>query len=690
MRPVRMPQVPNDTDVVVLSGGVDLISPPGHSAPGTLRFAINYEQEFGGGYRRVGGFERFDGRSQPHLASYVVLGAVSEFDITVGATVEGSVSGAEGKVIWVSQDATRIALTRLLEGVVFEEGEDILLADTPRGTIADASPTIDPFLDNDLAYLAAEEYRPSIQKPAGSGPVLGLATLGNSVFAWRNNADASALVIHRATPSGWVPVALNYRVSFEAGTALYTDDSTLTQGGVSATILRVVVTEGEWGAAAPEDQARGYFIISAPLGGDFVAGVATGLGGCTLTGPQTAIVLAPLTSGKLSIVSHNFFGSFSSRRLYGCDGANKEFEFDGTVYVPLETGMPQTVKAQHAAVHKNHLFFSYGSSLQFSGVADPYKWTPLFGAGEIATGDIITNFIAVAGSETSDALMVTCRDSVFVLYGSSAQDWDLKKISDEAGAQAYSGQTMLGPIAFDRDGFVRYRPTDVFGNFLFESASRQIDPLVRNSIVSCSVLAKNRGIYRCFFADGMVISATPLRKGVAWMPLDYGRTINVVWGGEVGGQYRVFMGDMEGWVLEADVGRSFDGEEVDAGLRLSSLYQRGLVLLKQYRWIELMSQAGSAFELAVGAELSDSDPDQAAVTQAQMTDFKKQYGVGLFWDFSSWDRSYWDGGAQNQVRYDVGGNGRSLGLLVRSLSDREMPHALQTLHVIYTTRRLAR
>lgn len=690
MRAPSIPNVRNDADVVVLQGGVDLISPPGQAAPGTLRFAINYEADFGGGYSRIGGFERFDGRPRPHLATYVILEAVSTFDITVGATVQGSESGAEGKVIWVSPDSTRIALTRLLPGFSFEADEDILLSSTPRGTIANPSPAIDPFLDNDIAYLAAEEYRQFIQKPPGAGPILGVATLNNQVYAWRNEADLSALRIYRATSSGWTQVDLNFRISFENGTAIYNDATTLTQGSVSANILRVVVTGGEWGAALPADQARGYFIIEEPVGGSFVAGVATGFGGCTLTGPETPITLAPVLQGKLQIVSHNFFGTANTRRLYGCDNTNKEFEFDGTVYVPLETGVPSTVKAQHVAVHKNHLFFSYGSSLQFSGVADPYKWTPLFGAGEIATGDIITNFVAVAGSETSDALMVMCRDSVFVLYGTSEQDWDLKKISDEAGAQPYSGQPMLGPVAFDRDGFNRYRPTDTFGNFAFETASRAIDPLVKNSTVSCSVLAKNRGIYRCFFTDGLFISATPMGDRLVWMPCDYGRLINVVWGGEVAGQYRIFMGDLEGWVFEADVGRSFDGEEVDAGMRLSSLYQRSPVTLKQYRWSELMTEAGSAFELAVGAEFSDSDPDQAAVTQAQLTSFKKQYGVGLFWDFNSWDRAYWDGAAQNQVRYDTEGNGRSMSLLVRSQSDREQPHVLKTLHVIYSVRRLAR
>jgi len=392
----------------------------------------------------------------------------------------------------------------------------------------------------------------------------------------------------------------------------------------------------------------------------------------------------------VSTVVYNFYGSLDSVRLYGRDGVNKEFEFDGTVYVPIETGMGG-IRASHVACHKYHLIYSFESSVQISGIGEPYKWTPLFGAAELGTGDLVTNFIAVPGSETNAALMITCRDSVSVLYGSSSADWKIVKVSEGYGAQAFSSATIFGTISFDRDGFVSYSPTDVFGNFANEQVSRAIEPLVKNATVLCSVLTRNRSAYKCFFSDGLFVSAIKVgRKAISWMSGDYGKQIDVAVGGEIAGQYRVFLGDSEGWVFEADVGRSFDGEVIDASMRLVNVPYGGPFTLSQFRLIELQTEASTAFELALGTEFYDFNAEEVGDTIITPNNFQKQYGTGLFWDFNSWDRAYWDGASANRVVYDICGQGRSLAILLSSRSDRELPHTLRSAIVTFSPRRLTK
>ena len=100
--PVRSAMVRVEVQTAILDGGLDLISPPGYAKPGTCRFATNYELEFGGGYRRVGGFERYSGQPQPHLASYALLEASGEFTgVVVGDTLTGDTSAMTGEVIYV-------------------------------------------------------------------------------------------------------------------------------------------------------------------------------------------------------------------------------------------------------------------------------------------------------------------------------------------------------------------------------------------------------------------------------------------------------------------------------------------------------------------------------------------------------------------------------------------------------------
>lgn len=675
----RLPQVRTTPDTLYLQGGLDLISPPGMAKPGTCRFALNYEQEFGGGYRRVGGIERFDGRFRPHEASYAVLGVSGGLtDIAVGDAVDGSISGASGTVCWVTTDM--VAITAITGGP-FVIGDHLMEGAVDAGTVTDDEPVVDGFVDNEISYGAAEIYRALISAPAGSGPVRGVFILNSNVYCFRDSAGESK--IYKATAGGWTEVPLFSQVSFDGGSSAYTEGSVLSQGGATATVKRVVLESGEWGAGT----AAGRLIID-PIAGTFAAGAAAGGGACNLLGAASQITRT--AGGRVDAVVYNFTASTATRRLYGCDGTNAEFEFDGEVYVPISTGMG-AVRASHVACFRNHLFYLYVGELQHSGIGQPYKWAPVFGAAALGTGGVGTGLVTVSGSESSAALMVMCRDAVWVLYGTSALDWNFQQIAEEAGAQAGSVQALPGgPMSFDTDTFRQFSPTQSFGNFSFESASRKVDPLLRGATPKCSVLVKGRSMYRCFFSDGLFVTATFNGKEWAWMPLDYGIVIECAVGGEINGQYRVFYGGADGMVYEADVGRSFDGGEIEAGIRLSSNANGGMSVIKQYRHVEVKSETESAFELAVGAEFSDSDPEAAGVSTESMTNYRRVYGAGLFWDFASWDRAYWDVALANKVRYPIHGQGESVSLLVRSLSMYELPHTLKLITIFFTPRRLSR
>ena len=52
-----------------LVGGEDLVTPPISKKPGRLLYSNNYEPGKAGGYARIEGYERFDGRPKPSEAS---------------------------------------------------------------------------------------------------------------------------------------------------------------------------------------------------------------------------------------------------------------------------------------------------------------------------------------------------------------------------------------------------------------------------------------------------------------------------------------------------------------------------------------------------------------------------------------------------------------------------------------------
>lgn len=677
MIPRASPSVKVQVDAFALSGGLDLISPPGQAAPGTARFATNYESDFSGsGYRRVGGFERFDGQASPHGADFVLLEGLGGFaGVTVGNTLTGNTSGATGYVIYVT--ATSIGLAGV--GVTPFAAEVVKVGAAVVGAVTSTQPALDGFLSNTLYGLAADRRRSFIAAPPGTGPVRSVAVLNNAVYCWRDFSNT--LRTYKATAAGWINMPYFFQVSFSGGSVEYADGSSITQGATVATVKRVVLESGSWLLGT----AKGRFIV-APVTGTLISGACAGAGAANLS--STAVQISMLAGGRVRSVVHNFTASLATRRLYGCDGLNDEWEFDGEVMAPIKTGMG-SIRATQVIAHRDHLFYAYRSSLQHSAPGQPYVWSAILGAAELGTGDTITNFVNVSGSESSASLMVICRDSAWVLYGTSVLTWQFTRVSEEAGAQADSAMEMNGVVCFDRDGFKVFTPTLAFGNFAYESRSRLIDPLVLGATVKCAVLAKSKGIYRCFFSDGMFVSGTPKKGGFSWMSCDYGRPIECAVGGEINGGYRVFMGDANGMVLEADVGRSFDGGQILAGMRLSSRNQGASVSLKQYRHVELDTTSESAFTLSAAAEFDDSDAEAVDPT-IMVANARKQYGSGLFYDFNSWDSAYWDGTLASRMRYPIRGQGRSVTLLLQSASNNELPHTIKSATTLYTPRRLVR
>ena len=272
-----------DTDAVALGGGVDLISGPYSVKPGVLRFALNYEALVTGGYERARGYERFDGRARPSDATYAVAVPATAFaGLAVGDTVTGATSGVTGKLVYIST-AGWIALTRMTGS--FADGEGLQTGGLTRGIFSGDEASIDGFVDNAVLALCADEYRASIAKPAGSGPIRGVAILGSDVFCWRDDAGGTACAIWKASATGWQAVAMFHQVSFTAGSAAYAEGATITQGANSATVKRVVLESGDWGAGT----AAGRLIITAPAPGALAAGAAAGGGACTLSGASAAI-----------------------------------------------------------------------------------------------------------------------------------------------------------------------------------------------------------------------------------------------------------------------------------------------------------------------------------------------------------------------------------------------------------------
>jgi hypothetical protein len=659
-----LPAVPVQSEFIPFRGGADLVSPMLQVKSGYAREAQNFELDINGGYRRMVGYERYDGQAKPSDAVYAILTVALSGAVAVGNVLTDNATTSFGTVIALP-DATTVVLTKITG--TFSVG-NIKVAGVVVGTAAGAQVqdgAATALLHAQYRNLAADVYRALIAAIPGSGNVLGVWLYNDVVYGFRNDAGGTKAVMYKSTASGWSAVTLGEEISFTNANASVGDGDTLTQGAVTATISRVVVQTGSLASAVN----TGRLIITGRGGGNFVAGAATSTGGGTLTlsGAQTAISFA-VPSGRFEFVTTNFSGAASSRRMYGCDGKNRAFEFDGTTLVPIATGAA-TDTPSHIAEHKKQLFLSYGALAQHSAPGQPYVWNVITGAGAIAVGDDITGFQSQPGTYTGGALSILTRNGLAILYGSGTGDWQLVPYDQEAGAYAYTIQHMGFTMMLDDRGITNLATTQAFGNFASATMSKLVQTWLstRRSLVTASCMVREKNQYRLFFSDGSALFMTlDNGKVLGLMPCLLTHAVRCICSREMSdGTETIFFGDSSGFVYQMEKGTSFDGGDIEAYLTLVFTNSGSPVQQKTYRGMELECEGNgySEFQLSYDlgyASLELEQPGNQTIVNSLLP---------AFWDTFVWDSFYWDGRSLSPALADVIGTAENIALRIRSQSD---------------------
>jgi hypothetical protein len=673
-------RTPVQVAVFALSGGLDLHTPMSSVAPGMARGqTFNFECAVSGGYRRIGGYERFDGRASPSLAAYQAFTVAFTSTPNVGDSINGQTSGATAVV--ASIDGTTLVLTKVTG--TFVSGENVRVGVTVFGSITALEP---PSISDTQAAIyqlaAADRYRADILAVPGSGPILGVFSLDGVTYAFRNNASNTAAALYKSSASGWQAVSMKYEVAFTAGGGTPpAEGSTITKGTVSAVVRRVVVQTG----AFTSNNAQGRFIIEAPTGGNFSAGALTAGGTATLSGAQTQITLLPSGQYEFDIGDAGY-----GRRLYGCDGVNRAFEFDGTYLVPISTGMVPDAP-EHVKVHKKHLFLSFRHSVQHSAIGAPYTWSPLFGAAEISVGDVVTGFLGMPGSQAGGALAILTVRSMSMLYGNSSADWQNLPVDQDDGSGAYARTArFIGQgLVFNNRGVVSLTATQSYGNFDSAAMTANILSFVQahRQNITCAVLNRERSQYRVFFSDGAGLYVTVLNgKYLGAIPVKFDHPVMCAWNDSTSTSEETYFGSDDGFVYRMDVGNSFDGGEISWLLELAYADQGGPQVKKRYRYCSLEMQGDGYAEFDFGYSLSygSEDVDQpVAVVHSSST-------KPAYWDAFVWDSFVWDGRKVAPTGIEMDGTSESVSIMIAGQSALWPPFTLNSVTLHYSPRRLTK
>lgn len=706
-------------DVVPLVGGVDNVTTPVLVKPGTLLSSMNFEPDIFGGYRRMAGIERYDGRPRPSDASYWIMEVDTSGSFSVGDTITGVTSGVTGEVILITEVAvvssgsggffdllslcgitasspSAANLSILILAKVtgdFTTGEILNVGGSPQGTVVevnqDSADTA--ILHAKYKNLAADAVRADIQQPPGSGAVRGAWHYNGDEYCFRDNGGGTACLMYKATSSGWSQITFGRELQFDNAVGEIFEGDTVTglTSGATGVVKRSLLRTGTWSASG-----TGTLVFDSVTGAfqDNEAIQVTAVTKVTADGVDTAITLSP--GGRFEFVNYNFTGTSATQRMYFVDGVNEISEFDGTRLVPIRTGIG-SLKPKYIAGHKNHLFVGIGSSVQVSSIGDPYGWTALTGAAELGLGEECTGLLPQIGDATSGALVVATKSKIYILYGNSTADFNLVLHSHETGALPYTLQNIGYAHFMDARGINQLYTSQAFGGFQMSTLSNAMQPFIeaKQGKQSASCIVRKTNQYRLFFNDGegLIVYFQPNGNGlnVSLMPFNYGidKYMNTVCSFvDTDGTERIIASGSDGYVYELDRGTSIDGDPIGAYLMTSFIHSRSIGLRKRYKKAILQFRSGNTARVEVNYDLSYGDLD---TTYGDFVD-KSIAQPGGIWDTSYWEQFYWDSSYTQRIAVDTNGVGESISVLVSNDNDEDEPFTIHTCELHYLEGRTSR
>lgn len=696
-----------------LGGGLDIVTPALSIDPGRALALVNFEPWFDGGYRRIDGYERFDGRPQPHQQTFLGVEVATTAGLAIGDTFTGDTSGATGTV--VDLQGRSLALTHVTGRFTLGETANNNAVRLTRVPAMGYAPSDD--LRQRFLTAAQNRYRADIGEVPGRGPVLGVWQRRSTVYAISIDPEGNQGILYYASGNGWTTVGITYaRTLFfnegsdDARSAWIQPGDTLigATSGATATVHRVILHTG----SAGNDDAEGYLALTNVTGAFGVENLT--VGGATVGRVAVAtagrsdqpFALAP--GGVYQFINHNFFGGTDTYRTYAVNGLGNAFEIDENhVVTPILMRVTSELDPRAFPFlieeHRNHLFLAFpGGSLLQSVIGEPLNFNAVLGAAEFGMGDEITGLQSVVGG----VLVITTARETRGLFGANITDWDLRLIGEQTGGVRYSTQKLDTVYALDDLGITSIARTDAFGDFAGATVSQLVQPLIQalRDRVTSSTIVRESNQYRVYFDNRSCLvmyvptpgnvnrerASTDTEQGVQFSLLAYDREIHLAVNSEdERGRETSYFTSTSGFVYRDRVGHSFDGAPIRAYARLAFNQVGSPSTRKRFRRINLDINATETPDIRFTADLSlgldDVAPDQADVSTLTLNDTESDP-----WANASWQAFDWDAYRPSVGRANLTGSGEAIGLVLFNESAEVAPFVLQGITLHYDRRRLQR
>jgi hypothetical protein len=686
-----MPQV--RTATINMRGGLDVASPHNSISPGYVTEALNFEPVVTGGYKRIDGYERTHGNAVISSNKWYTLRVNNAALVTLNTVIINATSGATAYAFAADLINNQIGITNVTgtfaSGDMLSVSSAVLLSDAIQNGCVDTS------LMNQWRLLSDNYYRSSITPIPGVGNVLGLWCYKGVFYGFRRNG--STVVMYKSTGTGWVLVPFFRILKFDAGVLAEGDiaeGDTITgfTSGATAIVKRFVKNDGSYGTTA-----SGYMVVSVTSGA-FVDNELIKEGGvtrATANGADYAITLA-LGSNKFQFINYNFKASSDYFRVYGCDGVNPAFEFDGTVLTPILLpalpNAPLTNQPKYIAAHNNYLWLGFPKgSLQKSVIGDPLVWSGFLGAASYSMGDEITGIVSILDS----VLMVTTKSGIIGISG-LVEPFDRKILAGNTACIDSTTAISIRPFVLTQKGIIRVDQSQAYGNFESSALSRLIWPTLEAAIQSKTIIgagiSRLKNQYKIYFSDGTGIILTQDALNAdqslpSFTTFKYTHKPTCISSVSVSDTEDVLLfGDKDGYVYRENTGNNFDGQEIEYALRTPFESVGSPTVRKSFKRVEFDVNGGGYSDIRFSYELSYGQNH----TVRSGASYINSIGLGGYWGVNNWSEFYWGAPIVSQKIQSITGTGHNISMLFYGKSATTDSFTLNSITLHYIPRRLNR
>jgi hypothetical protein len=402
-------------------------------------------------------------------------------------------------------------------------------------------------------------------------------------------------------------------------------------------------------------------------------------------------------SNKFRFINYNFMASTDTFYMYGCDGVNPAFEFDGStitpILMPTLPDAPFNNAPKSITAHNGYLWLAFAKgSLQKSVIGEPLIWSGFLGAAEFGLGYEITDIVSILDT----ALMVATEKHIYVMAGKTELDFTLTLLSDNTSCLPNTAKVSVRPLLTTSKGIIRIDPSQNYGNFTSNSLSRMVQPLLDSWLSTKTLIgatiSRTKNQYRLYFSDGTGIALTQDalyvdQKLPAFSTFKYGKTISCIASVDDDSSAEISLfGDSSGFVYREFTGITFDGAAIPALMVTPFLSLGSKVARKAFKKIGFDISNSSPGDIQLSYCLSDGQ----AHTSKQPYDSVTTATPAQAWSETSWAGETVTIPIVDEKIISVDGTGHNIAVAISSNSTAMQPFLLSSFIFHFLPRRANR